>query len=54
MYIGRTTIMTEARALICMFQYYMDMWPMRSHILAPLTEVVSGPKGRKLLWNDAL
>ena len=26
----------------------------RSHILAPLTEVDSGPKGRNILWNDAL
>ena len=27
---------------------------MRSHVLAPLTEADSGPKVRKMLWNDAL
>ena len=37
-----------------MVQYYIDMWPRQSHILAPLAEVSSGPKGRKILWNDAL
>ena len=36
---------TEARVLIGMFQYYKDMWPRRSHILAPLIEADSGPKG---------
>ena len=30
------------------------MWPRWSHILAPLTEADSFPKGRKILWNDAL
>ena len=47
-----TTI--EAQALIGMFHYYRDMCPMRSHILAPLTEAASGPKGIKILtypWN---
>ena len=37
-----------------MVQYYRDMCPMRSRVLAPLTEVDSSPKGRKILWNDAL
>ena len=30
------------------------MCPRWSHILAPLTEAASGPKGRKILWEDAL
>ena len=30
------------------------MCPRRSHLLAPLTEADSGPKGKKILWNDAL
>ena len=51
---GRPSTTTEARALIGMVQYYRNMWPRRSHVLAPLTEAASGPKGRKILWNDAL
>ena len=30
------------------------MWPRRSHVLDSLTEAASVPKGRKILWNDAL
>ena len=30
------------------------MWPRRSHVLASIIESSSGPKGKKLLWNDAL
>ena len=30
------------------------MCPRRSHILSPLIEAASRPKGRKILWNDAL
>ena len=52
--LGRTATTTEAQALICMVHYYRDMCPRRSHILDPLTEGVSGPKGRKILLNDVL
>ena len=52
--IGRPATNTESRALICMVQYYRDMWPKISHVLAPLTEAASGPKGRKILRNDGL
>ena len=45
---------TEVLALIGMVQYYTYMCPRRSYVLAPLTEASSGPKGRKILWNDAL
>ena len=52
--LGRPATTTEARALIGMFHNYRDMLTRRSHILAPLAEVASGPKGIKILWNDAL
>ena len=45
---------TECRALLGLIQYYRDMWQRRSHILAPLTEASSGPKGRKIKWTDDL
>ena len=52
--LGRPYTTTELRALIGMVQYYRYMWYRQSHILAPLIEAASGPKGRKMLWNDAL
>ena len=48
------TITTESRALIRMVHYYRYMCPRRSHTLDPLTEVYSDPKGRKILWDEAL
>ena len=50
----RPSTKTEAQALIGMVQYYRDMCPRRSHVLAPLTEAASGPKCRKIFRNDAL
>ena len=52
--LGRTNTMAEAQALTRMVQYYRDMWPMQSHILAPMAEAASDPKSEKILWNDAL
>ena len=52
--IGRPTTTSEARELIGMVQYYRNMYPRRSHVLVPLKEAVSDPKGEKILWNDAL
>ena len=50
----RPTTTTEAQALIGMLQYYMNMYPMWSHISAPLKEADRGSKGRKIIWNDPL
>ena len=45
--IGRATTTNESETLISMDQYYKDMCPRRSRILAPLTEAANGPKGKK-------
>ena len=37
-----------------MVHNYRDMRPRGSHILDPLTATTSGPKGGKIIWNDAL
>ena len=47
--IGRPTTTTETREIIGMLQYYRDLWARQSHVLAPLTETASGPKGRKIV-----
>ena len=52
--IGKPATKKEAQAFIGMVQYYRDMFPRRSHILDPITEADSGPKGGKILWKDAL
>ena len=52
--IGKPTTTTESRALIRMVQYYRYIWTRRSHVLSPLTEYVSGPKSRAILWNYKL
>ena len=49
MYLGQPATTTETQELIGMVQYYRDMWPRRSHILAPLIEAASGPKGKKIV-----
>ena len=34
--------------------YYGDMWPRRSHILAPFTNVSGLPKKAKLTWAEEM
>ena len=52
--IGRTSTSTKYRALMGMVQYYRDMCPRQSHLLAPLKEASRGPRCIKLSWNDVL
>ena len=52
--LGRPSTTTKARALVGMVQYYRDIWPRQSRVLAPLTAAASGPKSRKILCNDIL
>ena len=52
--LGRPKTMTETLEIFGMVQYYIYMWTIRSHMLAPLTEVDSGPKGGNMFWNNAL
>ena len=44
--LGQPTTTNKAQAFSGMVQYYRDMWPRRSQILAPLTDAASGPKGK--------
>ena len=48
---GRPTTATETQALISMVQYYRDMCPRQSHILAPMTGAAIGSKCKKLEWH---
>ena len=50
----RPTTVTEVRSFIGMVQYYRDLWPRRSHILQPFTEVSAGKKGTKIKWTEEL
>ena len=54
MNLGQPSTTTEARVIIGMVQYYRDIWPRRSDVIAPLIEAASGPKGRNILCNNAL
>ena len=45
--------LTGVRAFIGAITYYRDMFPHRSHILAPLTDLTkgAGPRKRKITWK---
>ena len=47
MKISRPTNIKDARRFLGMVQYYRDMWQHRSHIMGPLTELISGSKTNK-------
>ena len=45
------TTLKQLRSLLGMVQFYRDMWKRRSHILAPLTDLVGVGK-KKLKWTE--
>ena len=48
----RPTTKTEVRHFLGMVQYYRDLWPRRSEICAPLTELTKGSKKGAVQWNE--
>jgi len=50
----RPSTVTEVRSFIGMIQYYRDLWPKRSHMLQPFTDISSGKKGAKIKWTSEL
>ena len=48
------TTATEVRTFLGMITYYRDMWPRRSHVLAPLTKLAGLQKRAKVSWTADL
>ena len=44
----------EVRHLVGMVNFYRDMWPRRTHMLAPFTALSSGPRKKKVEWTEEL
>ena len=47
----RPTNKTEVRQFVGMVQYYRDLWPRRSHLLGPLTELTKGGGKGAIQWS---
>ena len=41
----------QLRSFIGMINYYRDVWPRRSHLLAPLTKLMKKDKSKKFEWG---
>ena len=48
------TTATELRTFLGMVTYYRDMWPRRSHVLKPFTDLAGLPKRQKITWTSEL
>ena len=46
------TNLSELRTFLGLVTYYRDMWPRRSHILAPLTDLLKTPKLKTFVWTS--